>query len=125
MLDHWAHLGGAAFGALYYAYGPQLWDWMRATNGGVVGKATTLSNTVSRDRLEMAVQVVLSEDLPKTNEERLTWYNHERWLEAGGQVCLQGNFPTSLVVEQSLTRNRPCFSTGGGDVHTAMHALSW
>jgi rhomboid-like protein len=29
LLDHWAHLGGAAFGGFYYAYGPQLWDHMR------------------------------------------------------------------------------------------------
>lgn len=27
--DHFAHLGGAAFGALYYRYGPQFWDQMR------------------------------------------------------------------------------------------------
>ncbi|OBZ66849.1 Rho GTPase-activating protein 23 [Grifola frondosa] len=29
VFDHWAHLGGAAFGALYYAYGPQMWDRLR------------------------------------------------------------------------------------------------
>ncbi|KAJ3986278.1 hypothetical protein F5890DRAFT_1407698 [Lentinula detonsa] len=28
--DHWAHLGGAAFGALYYYYGPSLWSQTRA-----------------------------------------------------------------------------------------------
>ncbi|KAJ7180628.1 hypothetical protein C8R46DRAFT_1070032 [Mycena filopes] len=27
--DHFAHLGGAAFGALYYVYGPRFWNWMR------------------------------------------------------------------------------------------------
>ncbi|KAF8892123.1 hypothetical protein BD779DRAFT_1511007 [Infundibulicybe gibba] len=27
--DHWAHLGGAAFGVAYYAYGPQFWNMMR------------------------------------------------------------------------------------------------
>ena len=27
--DHYAHLGGAAFGALYYMYGMQGWDAMR------------------------------------------------------------------------------------------------
>ncbi|KDQ50761.1 hypothetical protein JAAARDRAFT_185971 [Jaapia argillacea MUCL 33604] len=31
MFDHWAHLGGAAFGALYFVYGPRFWDSMRAT----------------------------------------------------------------------------------------------
>ncbi|KAI0050966.1 hypothetical protein FA95DRAFT_1676293 [Auriscalpium vulgare] len=37
-LDHWAHLGGAAFGALYYAYGMQRWaekrsaDWTKETD---------------------------------------------------------------------------------------------
>ncbi|KAG7093506.1 hypothetical protein E1B28_007181 [Marasmius oreades] len=29
MIDHWAHLGGAAFGAAYYAYGPKLWAHLR------------------------------------------------------------------------------------------------
>ncbi|KAJ7606168.1 hypothetical protein DFH06DRAFT_1251794 [Mycena polygramma] len=29
LFDHFAHLGGAAFGALYYAYGPQFWNWLR------------------------------------------------------------------------------------------------
>jgi rhomboid-like protein len=27
--DHFAHLGGAVFGAIYYAYGPQFWNWLR------------------------------------------------------------------------------------------------
>ncbi|KAK7030654.1 rhomboid domain-containing protein, partial [Favolaschia claudopus] len=27
--DHFAHLGGAAFGAIYYVYGPQFWNWLR------------------------------------------------------------------------------------------------
>lgn len=27
--DHYAHLGGAAFGALYYMYGMRAWDAMR------------------------------------------------------------------------------------------------
>ncbi|KAL0066079.1 hypothetical protein AAF712_006910 [Marasmius tenuissimus] len=30
VIDHWAHLGGAAFGALYWAYGPKLWARMRS-----------------------------------------------------------------------------------------------
>ncbi|OBZ66851.1 Presenilins-associated rhomboid-like protein, mitochondrial [Grifola frondosa] len=29
IFDHWAHLGGAAFGMFYYAYGPHIWDWLR------------------------------------------------------------------------------------------------
>lgn len=29
VFDHYAHLGGAAFGAVYYAYGPAWWDMMR------------------------------------------------------------------------------------------------
>ncbi|PFH51027.1 hypothetical protein AMATHDRAFT_59958 [Amanita thiersii Skay4041] len=29
--DHWAHLGGAAFGLAYYNYGPTFWHWMRRT----------------------------------------------------------------------------------------------
>ncbi|KAF9447505.1 hypothetical protein P691DRAFT_671333 [Macrolepiota fuliginosa MF-IS2] len=29
MFDHWAHLGGAAFGAAYYAYGPKVWQSFR------------------------------------------------------------------------------------------------
>ncbi|KAF9461537.1 hypothetical protein BDZ94DRAFT_1196100 [Collybia nuda] len=28
-LDHWAHLGGAAFGVAYYAYGPAFWRGLR------------------------------------------------------------------------------------------------
>ncbi|KAF8587882.1 hypothetical protein K439DRAFT_1337029, partial [Ramaria rubella] len=27
--DHWAHLGGAMFGALYYAFGPRIWEQAR------------------------------------------------------------------------------------------------
>ncbi|KAJ6518771.1 hypothetical protein C8R45DRAFT_949192 [Mycena sanguinolenta] len=27
--DHFAHLGGAAFGAVYYVYGPRFWNWLR------------------------------------------------------------------------------------------------
>ncbi|KAJ3827240.1 hypothetical protein EV361DRAFT_949663 [Lentinula raphanica] len=30
LLDHWAHLGGAVFGAFYYYYGPSLWSHTRA-----------------------------------------------------------------------------------------------
>ncbi|KAJ7066588.1 hypothetical protein C8F01DRAFT_1052830 [Mycena amicta] len=30
LLDHFAHLGGAVFGGLYYAYGPGIWNWLRA-----------------------------------------------------------------------------------------------
>jgi len=29
VFDHWAHLGGAAFGVLYYKYGPQWWRYLR------------------------------------------------------------------------------------------------
>jgi rhomboid-like protein len=29
MFDHWAHLGGAAFGVFYYNYGPPFWHWLR------------------------------------------------------------------------------------------------
>ncbi|KZP01648.1 hypothetical protein CALVIDRAFT_532421 [Calocera viscosa TUFC12733] len=29
MFDHWAHLGGAAFGVFYFSYGPQIWNWTR------------------------------------------------------------------------------------------------
>ena len=31
LFDHWAHLSGALFGLLYYKYGVQFWDLMRAT----------------------------------------------------------------------------------------------
>ncbi|KAG6832660.1 hypothetical protein H0H87_000842 [Tephrocybe sp. NHM501043] len=31
MFDHWAHLGGAAFGAAYYCYGPAFWQNLRRT----------------------------------------------------------------------------------------------
>ncbi|KAL5513208.1 hypothetical protein ACEPAH_3606 [Sanghuangporus vaninii] len=31
MFDHWAHLSGAAFGVLYYRYGPDFWNWLRAS----------------------------------------------------------------------------------------------
>ncbi|KAG0705596.1 hypothetical protein DFH29DRAFT_980840 [Suillus ampliporus] len=30
MFDHYAHLGGAAFGVMYYMYGPQWWAFMRS-----------------------------------------------------------------------------------------------
>lgn len=29
LFDHWAHLGGAAFGAFYYYYGPSQWSKIR------------------------------------------------------------------------------------------------
>ena len=29
VLDHWAHLGGAAFGIFYYVYGPDFWSDLR------------------------------------------------------------------------------------------------
>ncbi|KZT07405.1 uncharacterized protein LAESUDRAFT_651213 [Laetiporus sulphureus 93-53] len=29
VFNHWAHLGGAAFGALYYEYGPEIWELFR------------------------------------------------------------------------------------------------
>ncbi|KAJ7836954.1 hypothetical protein B0H13DRAFT_2106311 [Mycena leptocephala] len=29
LFDHFAHLGGAVFGAVYYVYGPQFWNWLR------------------------------------------------------------------------------------------------
>lgn len=29
VFDHWAHLGGAVFGAAYYAYGPTVWQAFR------------------------------------------------------------------------------------------------
>ncbi|KAI0918047.1 hypothetical protein AcW1_007026 [Taiwanofungus camphoratus] len=29
VFDHYAHLGGAVFGILYYAYGPQVWEFFR------------------------------------------------------------------------------------------------
>lgn len=29
LFDHYAHLGGAAFGALYYMYGMRAWDATR------------------------------------------------------------------------------------------------
>lgn len=33
MFDHVAHLGGAAFGVLYYAYGKEFWTWLRLKLG--------------------------------------------------------------------------------------------
>jgi rhomboid-like protein len=30
MFDHYAHLGGATFGAMYYMYGPRWWAFMRS-----------------------------------------------------------------------------------------------
>jgi hypothetical protein len=33
MFDHVAHLGGAAFGVLYYAYGKEFWTWLRVKMG--------------------------------------------------------------------------------------------
>jgi len=32
LFDHFAHLGGAAFGVFYYTYGPQSWDFFRTVN---------------------------------------------------------------------------------------------
>ncbi|QRV74115.1 rhomboid family protein [Ceratobasidium sp. AG-Ba] len=34
MFDHWAHLGGAAFGVIYYNYGTNFWDWVRRHTPG-------------------------------------------------------------------------------------------
>ncbi|KAI0917952.1 hypothetical protein AcV5_002752 [Taiwanofungus camphoratus] len=32
--NHWAHLGGAAFGAFYWEYGFELWDLLRVITLG-------------------------------------------------------------------------------------------
>ncbi|KAH9479680.1 Presenilins-associated rhomboid-like protein, mitochondrial [Psilocybe cubensis] len=32
LFDHWAHLGGAAFGVIYYNYGPTVWRYLRQMN---------------------------------------------------------------------------------------------
>jgi len=40
VFDHWAHLGGAAFGVFYYYYGPQLWNWTRRRLGQATDTAT-------------------------------------------------------------------------------------
>ncbi|KAJ7449685.1 hypothetical protein FB451DRAFT_1102665 [Mycena latifolia] len=40
--DHFAHLGGAAFGALYYVYGPSFWNWLRV---GVADPSPVHSNS--------------------------------------------------------------------------------
>ncbi|TFY63405.1 hypothetical protein EVJ58_g3270 [Rhodofomes roseus] len=41
--NHWAHLGGAAFGAFYWAYGPQAWEFFReAALGGLPPSLTIL-----------------------------------------------------------------------------------
>ncbi|KAJ6591611.1 hypothetical protein DFH09DRAFT_179651 [Mycena vulgaris] len=29
LFDHFAHLGGALFGSVYYVYGPRYWNWLR------------------------------------------------------------------------------------------------
>ena len=39
MFDHWAHLGGAAFGLWYYHYGSQLWDFFRIANLRTIPKS--------------------------------------------------------------------------------------
>ncbi|KAF8972677.1 hypothetical protein BDZ97DRAFT_1649500 [Flammula alnicola] len=36
--DHWAHLGGAAFGVLYYKYGPSYWRYLREVSSKVESK---------------------------------------------------------------------------------------
>jgi rhomboid-like protein len=36
LFDHWAHLGGAAFGAFYYAYGPRIWDFLRSLDAEMI-----------------------------------------------------------------------------------------
>ncbi len=40
ILDHWAHLGGAAFGAWYYLCGPKLWNELRLVNSAVASPST-------------------------------------------------------------------------------------
>ena len=37
VFDHYAHLGGAAFGALYYAYGDEFWTLMKEMYRKIVG----------------------------------------------------------------------------------------
>ena len=32
LFDHWAHLSGALFGVLYYIYGPEFWNQLRAAH---------------------------------------------------------------------------------------------
>lgn len=47
IMDHYAHLGGAAFGALYYAYGMQAWD---ATRVRLMGATQQLKKWSSIER---------------------------------------------------------------------------
>ncbi|KAN0088917.1 hypothetical protein V8E55_005974 [Tylopilus felleus] len=41
LFDHYAHLGGAAFGALYYAYGDEVWTLMKDLYRKIVGSYRT------------------------------------------------------------------------------------
>jgi membrane associated rhomboid family serine protease len=50
LFDHWAHLGGAAFGVLYYYYGPAFWDFMRSLDAEMVD--TTEDNGTTGGELE-------------------------------------------------------------------------
>ncbi|KZT72007.1 hypothetical protein DAEQUDRAFT_723650 [Daedalea quercina L-15889] len=39
--NHWAHLGGAAFGAFYWAYGPRVWEVFREISLGTLPSSLT------------------------------------------------------------------------------------
>lgn len=49
--NHWAHLGGVAFGALYWAYGPRVWEFFReASLGGLPPSLTILPPELYQNR---------------------------------------------------------------------------
>ena len=49
--NHWAHLGGVAFGALYWAYGPRAWEFFReASLGGLPPSLTILPPELYQNR---------------------------------------------------------------------------
>jgi hypothetical protein len=63
MFDHWAHLGGALFGYLYYTYGPQVWTWFRAINGGLPHSGSSVKNDLTGATLKEFADPLLIDEL--------------------------------------------------------------
>ncbi|EPQ56667.1 hypothetical protein GLOTRDRAFT_75482 [Gloeophyllum trabeum ATCC 11539] len=59
--DHWAHLGGAIFGMLYYNYGPLVWEKTREAMKVTVDKARVERQAKYIQKLEAEYEKVISQ----------------------------------------------------------------
>ena len=68
--NHWAHLGGVAFGALYWTYGPRVWEFFReASLGGLPPSLTILPLEWYQNREPESTSTAQSRSLDRVENE--------------------------------------------------------